>query len=106
MGHRVERNGRATEFNLLQPNGLYPKNDFDAAQGFPICQLRKIHCVGLIQTREVIYSVCSPMLGHIAAKCAHGQVGHEPKKHELALVHNGTPRNCAKGHQFAARPLH
>jgi hypothetical protein len=43
------------------------------------------------------------MLGHAPAKGAHGQIGHELRKHELALVHTGPSRRCAKGHKSDAR---
>ncbi len=43
------------------------------------------------------------MLGNTAPKGAHGQIGHELRKHELALVHTGPSRRSAKGHKSDVR---
>jgi hypothetical protein len=43
------------------------------------------------------------MGGHAAAKGAQGQIGHELRKHELALVHGSPSRQCAKDHESDAR---
>jgi hypothetical protein len=43
------------------------------------------------------------MLGHTPAKSAHGQIGHELRENELALVHTGPSRCPAKGHKSDAR---
>jgi hypothetical protein len=41
--------------------------------------------------------------GNAPAKGTHGQIGHELRKHELALVHTGPSRCSAKGHKSDAR---
>jgi hypothetical protein len=43
------------------------------------------------------------MLGHTPSESSHGQISHELRKHELALVHAGPSRNCAKGHKSDTR---
>ena len=80
-----------------------PQVDLDIAQGLPVGQLRKGHGEELIQAGEVLDLVLATMLGHAAPKGAHGQVGHELRKHELALVHADPSRRCAKGHKSDAR---
>jgi hypothetical protein len=103
MGQRVARNRLATKAHVVQPIGLGPQVDFDIAQGLPIGQLRERHGKELIQTREVFDLVVAAMLGHTPAKGAHGHMGHELRKHELALVHIGPSRSRAKGHKSDAR---
>jgi hypothetical protein len=65
--------------------------------------LRKGHGKELVQTREILDFVVSPVFGNTASKSAHGQIGHELRKHELALVHTDPSRKCAKGHKSGAR---
>ena len=103
IGQRVARNRSAAKAHVVQPIGLCSQVDFDIAQGFPVGQLRKRHSKELIQAREVLDLVLATMLGNTAPKGAHWQIGHELRKHELALVHTGPSRNCAKGHKSDAR---
>ena len=63
---------------------------------FPVGQLRKCHGKELVQADEVLELVVATMLGHTAPEGTHGQIGHELRKHELALVHTGPSRDCAK----------
>jgi hypothetical protein len=93
----------AAKAHVVQPIGLCPQIDFDIAQGLPVGQLRKRHGKELVQAREVFALVVVTMLGHAPAKSAHGQIGHELRKHKLALVRTGLSRSCAKGHKSDPR---
>ncbi len=103
IGQCVARNRRAAKPHVVQPIGLGSQVDFDIAQGLAIGQLRECHGEELVQAREVFDLVVAPMFGHTPAKGAHGQIGHELRKNELALMHIGPSRGCAKGHKSDAR---
>lgn len=103
IGQRVTRNRRAAKTHVVEPIGLCSQIDLDIAQGFPVGQLRKRHGKELVQARKVLDLVVAAMPGNAPAKRAHGQISHELRKHELALVHTGPSRDCAKGHESDAR---
>jgi hypothetical protein len=65
--------------------------------------LRKRHSKELIQALEVFDLVIAPVPGNTSAKGAHGQIGHELRKNELALMHTGPSRCSAKGHKSDAQ---
>ena len=100
---RVSRNHGAAKSNVIQRLGLRTQVDFDVAQGLQTSQLRKRHGEELVQTRGIFDLVIPSMLSHARAKGTHGQIGHELRKHELALVHAGPSRISAKGHKSAPR---
>ena len=103
VGQCVARNRRATKTHVVQPIGLCPQVDFYIAQGLSVGQLRECHSEELVQAREVFDLVVATVLGHTPSESSHGQISHELRKHELALVHAGPSRNCAKGHKSEAR---
>ena len=103
VGQRVARNRRATKPHVVQPLGLGAQVDLDIAQRLPIGQLRECHRKELIQTREVVDFVIAPVFGDAAAKGAQGQMRHELRKHEFALVHRGELRKSAKNPQSGIR---
>ena len=103
IGQGIARNRLAAKAHVIQPLGLRTQVDFDVAQRLPVGELRKRHGEELIQTREVLDLVIALMGGHTAAKRAQRQVGHELRKHELALVHGGPSRQNAKDQQSDAR---
>ncbi len=103
VGQGVARNRRAAKAHVVEPTGLCPQVDFDIAQGLAVGQLRKRHGKELVQAREIFDLVDAAMPGHAPAKRAHGQIGHELRKNELALVHTGPSRSSAKGHKFDPR---
>jgi hypothetical protein len=103
IGQGVARNGGATKAHVVQPVGPRSKVDFDVAQGLAVSQLRKRHGKKLVRAREVLDPVVAAMVGHTPAKGAQCQIGHELRKHELALMHTGPSRCSAKGHKSDAR---
>ena len=103
IGKRVARNRLTTKPHVVHPLGLRTQVDFDVAQGLPVGQLRKRHSKELIQAREVFDLVIAPVPGNTSAKGAHGQIGHELRKNELALMHTGPSRCSAKGHKSDAQ---
>ena len=103
IGQRVARNRLTTKTHVVQPLGLRTQVDLDVAQGLPVGQLRKCHGKELVQAREVFDLVVAAVLGNTPAKGAHRQIGHELRKHELALVHTAPSRKRAKGHKSDAR---
>ena len=103
VGQRVARNSLATKSHVIKPMGLGTQVDFDVAQGLPIGQLGESHRKELVQAREVLYLVLASVVGHTASKRAQGQIEHELRKYELALVHDGFGRKPAKNRQSAFR---
>ena len=96
VGQRVARNRLAAKPHVVQPTRLSAKIDFDVAQGLAVGQLRKGHGEKLVQAREVLDLVLSPVLGHTASERAQRQIEHELRKYELALVHGDFGRKSAK----------
>lgn len=103
VGQRVARDCLATKPHVVQPLGLGAQIDLDVAQRLSISQLGECHRKELIQTREVVNFVIAPMFGYAAAKGAQGQVCHELRKHEFALMHMEKLRLCAKTPQSDIR---
>lgn len=68
---------------------------------FSIGQLRKSHCVELIQAGEVFNLVIATMRGDSAPKSCQWQMHHDLQENEFALVHEGSPREVANNPKFA-----
>jgi hypothetical protein len=100
---REARNRLAAQAHVVGTSGLGAQVHFDVAQRFAISQLSKHHCQKLIQTGEILDLVFGPMSHDTAPKCTQRQMGHDLRKHELALVHGGPSRDNAKDHQSDAR---
>lgn len=103
IGQRVARNRLTTKPHVVQPLGLGAQIDLDVSKRLPISQLSECHSKELIQAGEVLNFVIAPMLGYAAAKGAQGQVCHELRKHEFALMHKSHLRKSANDPQSDIR---
>ncbi len=103
IGQRIARNRLATKPHVVQPHGLGTQIDLDVSKRLPIGQLGECHSKELIQAGEVVNFVIAPMLGYAAAKGAQGQVCHELRKHEFALMHKSYLRKSANDPQSDIR---
>ena len=84
---------RVTPFELCIALGAGHKEGFGLVNHE---QTGKVHGKELIQAREVLDFVFSPVICHTATIRAQRQKSHELRKYELALVHDGLRRKSAK----------
>jgi hypothetical protein len=102
-GERVARNRGAAETHVVQTIGLGAQIDLDVAQRLAVGQLGEGHGEELVQASEVLNFVVAAMIGYAAAKGTQGQMRHELRKHELALVHGGWGRLSAQSPESGIR---
>ena len=103
IGQRVARNRGAAKTHVVQPCGLSAQIDLDVAQRLAVGQLGEGHGEELVQASEVLNFVVAAMIGYAAAKGTQGQMRHELRKHELALVHGGWGRLSAQSPESGIR---
>ena len=96
IGQGIARDGLATQSHVVEPLGLCAQIDLDIAQGFSVGQLGKSHGQKLIHAGEVLDLVIAAVPGYAPTKSTQWQKGHELRKNQLALVHGGPLRVCAK----------
>ena len=99
IGQRVARDRRAAKAHVVQALGLRAQVDLDVSQRLAVGQLRKRHCQKLIQARKVLDLVFAPMRCDAAAKGGQGQMRHDLRKNQLALMHKGSLRQHARSLQ-------
>ena len=96
IGQGIARDGLAAQSHVIEPLGLGAQVDFDIAQGFSVGQLGKSHGQKLIHAAEVLDLVIAAVPGDATAKSTQWQKSHELRKNQLASVHGGPLRMCAK----------
>jgi len=103
IGQGIARDGLATQSHVVEPLGLCAQIDLDIAQGFSVGQLGKRHGQKLIHAGEVLDLVIAAVPGDAPTKSTQWQKGHELRKNQLALVHGGPLRMCAKDNKSWCR---
>ena len=92
IGQRVARYGGAAKPHVIQPRGLGTQVDLNIAQALAVGELGKVHGQELIQTRKIFDFVIARVARHAARECSLGQVRHELRKYEFALMHECASR--------------
>jgi len=89
---------------VIKLRALGTKTRLDIAQTVPIGQLREGHAQELIQARERFHLPLALISGHASAKRGQWKVLHQLREHELALVHQSSPRiGSLQGRRTRAR---
>ena len=100
---RVARNRLAAKTHVVQPRRLRSQVDFDIAQRLAPGQLGEGHGEELVEAGELLHLVIAAVHCHAAAKRGQGQMGHDLRKHEHALMHGSLRRMSAKAPKSAPR---
>ena len=87
IGQRVARDGVAAKAHVIQARSLSPQIDLDVPQALAVGELCEGHCKELIQTSEVLDFAISAVAFDATGKGGLGQVRHELRKNEFALMH-------------------
>jgi hypothetical protein len=95
VGKRVAGNGGAAKAHVIQASGLSAKVDLDVSQALAVGQLGEGHCKELIQALEVFDLVVASPARDAAREGGQGQVRHELRKNEFALMHELPRRSKA-----------
>jgi hypothetical protein len=88
VGKGVARNSGATKPHVVQACGPGAQVDLNVSQTLAVGQLGKRHCKKLVQAREVFDFVIARPALHAACERSLGQVRHELRKYEFALMHD------------------